>query len=48
MTRRRWQEPVDWNSDYVTHCMLWAFISPLGVTILLFLTFPLWSWLVDW
>jgi len=46
--KKCWNKEVDWNSDYVTRCMLWAFISPLGIQVLLFLTFPLWSWLAGW
>ena len=41
----RWNEPVDWNSDYVTKCFLWAFITPLGIQALIFLFYPLLEWL---
>lgn len=41
----KWDEPVDWNSDYVTKLMILAFVTPLGIQVILFLCWPLLEWL---
>ena len=42
--------PIECNSWFVTKCMVWAFIIPLGIQVLLFLTYPFWerTWFGDW
>ena len=41
----KWDEPVDWNSDYVTKLMILTFVTPLGIQVLIFLLWPLLEWL---
>ena len=46
----RWNEPVDYGKDTILVLFIWAFIIPLGIQVLLFLTYPFWerTWFGDW